>query len=258
MSHNKSRSHSALSIILPAYNEADLIGQSLIKLNDYLSKEMASELVEVLVIINSPVSDGTLAKAQEAVASFKPSKNHKFIIHDAKKRLGKGGAVKLGMQMAEGKYRLFMDADLAIPAYNIPVFLSRIKSSGSDIVIASRSKSPAEQSVDRALISFLSGALIRILVLPGLKDTQCGFKMFTSEAADLVFSKLTSTSWSFDMEALLIAKQNGLNVSEISINEWADPKKQGLAGDNKIKVLVGELKELFRFWKNKLKGSYLD
>ena len=98
----------ALSIILPAYNEADLIGQSLIELNDYLSKEMSSELVEILVIINSPTSDGTLSKAEEAVSSLKSSKNHKFIIHDAKKRLGKGGAVKLGMQMAKGEYRLFI------------------------------------------------------------------------------------------------------------------------------------------------------
>ena len=246
-----------LSIIMPAYNEADLIGQSLIKLNDYLFKDMGSELVEVLVIINSPASDDTLAKAQEAVASFKPSKNHKFIIHDAKKRLGKGGAVKLGMRIAEGKFKLFMDTDLATPLIHIEKALSLMQENKSDLVIGTRDLSSMHKTLLRRLSSQASNLAVQLLILPGFKDTQCGFKLFTSEAADLVFSKLTSTSWSFDMEALLIAKQNKLKIAQLPIEGWKDPKEQGLTGDSQIKVMVSELNELFRFWRNKIRKVYI-
>lgn len=246
-----------LSIILPAYNEANLIGQSLIKLNDYLSKEMGSELVEVLVIINSPASDGTLAKAQEAVSSFKPSKNHKFIIHDAKKRLGKGGAVKLGMQMAKGEYKLFMDTDLATPLIHIKKALNLMQQSKSDLVIGARNLSSMHKTIFRRLSSQASNLAVQLLILPGFKDTQCGFKLFTSDAADLVFSKLTSTSWSFDMEAILIATQNKLKIAQLPIKGWKDPKEQGLTGDNQIKVMANELRELFRFWRMGTKGMYI-
>ncbi len=246
----------ALSIILPAYNEADLIGQSLIELNDYLSKEMSSELVEILVIINSPTSDGTLSKAEEAVSSLKSSKNHKFIIHDAKKRLGKGGAVKLGMQMAKGEYRLFMDTDLATPLIHIKKALSLMQGSKSDLVIGTRDLSSMHKTLLRRLSSQASNLAVQLLILPGFKDTQCGFKLFASDAADLVFPKLTSTSWSFDMEALLIAKQNKLRIDRLPIKDWKDPKEQGLTGDSQIKVMISELKELFRFWLGKIKGAY--
>lgn len=245
-----------LSIILPAYNEADLIGQSLIKLNQYLPKEMSSEMVEVLVVINSPASDGTLAKAEEAVSSFKPSKNHKFIIHDAKKRLGKGGAVKLGMQMAKGEYKLFMDTDLATPLIHIKKALSLMQQTKSDLVIGTRNLSSMHKTMLRRLSSQASNLAVQLLILPGFKDTQCGFKLFTSEAADLVFSKLTSTSWSFDMEAILIARQNKLKIEQLPINGWKDPKEQGLTGDSQIKVMLSELKELFRFWLRKIKNKY--
>ena len=236
----------ALSIILPAYNEADLIGQSLIKLNDYLSKEMSSELVEILVIINSPTSDGTLSKAEEAVSSLKSSKNHKFIIHDAKKRLGKGGAVKLGMQMAKGEYRLFMDTDLSTPLHHIKKALSLMQGSKSDLVIGTRDLSSMHKTLLRRLSSQASNLAVQLLILPGFKDTQCGFKLFASDAADLVFPKLTSTSWSFDMEALLIAKQNKLRIEKLPIKGWKDPKEQGLTGDS----------QMFRFWLGKIKGAY--
>lgn len=246
-----------LSIILPAYNEADLIGQSLIKLNDYLSKEMGSELVEILVIINSPASDGTLAKAKEAVVSFKPSKNHKFIIHDAQKRLGKGGAVKLGMNMAKGRYKLFMDTDLATPLIHIKKALSLMRENKSALVIGTRDLSSMHKTLLRRLSSQTSNLAVQLLILPGFKDTQCGFKMFTSKASDLVFSKLTSTSWSFDTEALLIARQNKLKIMQLPIEGWKDPKEQGLAGDNQIKVMADELKELFRVWRRGTKGTYI-
>lgn len=246
-----------LSIILPAYNEADLIGQSLIKLNDYLSKEMGSELVEVLVIINSPASDGTLSKAEETVSSFKSSKNHKFTVHDAKKRLGKGGAVKLGMQMAEGKFKLFMDTDLATPLIHIEKALSLIQENKSDLVIGTRDLSSMHKTLLRRLSSQVSNLAVQLLILPGFKDTQCGFKIFTSKASDLVFSKLTSTSWSFDMEAILIARQNQLKIDKLPINNWEDPKEHGLTGDNQIKVMIRELNELLRFWLNKISKVYI-
>jgi dolichyl-phosphate beta-glucosyltransferase len=246
-----------LSIILPAYNEADLIGQSLIKLNNYLSKEMSSDTVEVLVIVNSPASDGTLAKTEEAVSSFKTNKNHKFIIYDAKKRLGKGGAVKLGIQMAKGEYKLFMDTDLATPLHNIKEILNLAKKENSDLLIGVRNLSSMHKTLLRRISSQASNLAVQTLILPGFKDTQCGFKLFTAKSADLVFSKLTSTTWSFDMEAILIARENKLKIKQFPVNDWSDPKEDGLTGDNQIKVMVSEFKELLRFWWGRIIRQYI-
>jgi dolichyl-phosphate beta-glucosyltransferase len=171
--------------------------------------------------------------------------------------LGKGGAVKLGMQMAKGEYKLFMDTDLATPLIHIKKALSLMQDSKSDLVIGTRDLSSMHKTLLRRLSSQASNLAVQLLILPGFKDTQCGFKLFTSEAADLVFSKLTSTSWSFDMEALLIAKQNKLRIDKLPIKGWKDPKEQGLAGDNQIKVMADELKELFRVWRRGTKGTYI-
>ena len=81
--------------------------------------------------------------------------------------------------------------------------------------------------------------------------------MFTSKASDLVFSKLTSTSWSFDMEAILIARENKLKIKQFPVNDWSDPKEDGLAGDNQIKVMVSEFKELLRFWWGRIRRQYI-
>ena len=217
---------------------------------------MADNIVEVIVVVNSPKQDGTFDSASRAVNDMTKSNKHSFTVHDAKKRLGKGGAVKLGMKMAGGKYKLFMDADLSTPLHNIRSALSLAKQNKSDAVIGVRDLSTMHKTFLRKISSKASNSAIQILILPGFKDTQCGFKLFTDQASDIVFSKLTSTSWSFDMEALLIARQNKLNITELPIKDWSDPKQEGLSGDNQLKVMASELKELLRFRMLKSKGAY--
>ncbi|HMS32354.1 MAG TPA: glycosyltransferase [Candidatus Saccharibacteria bacterium] len=245
-----------LSIIMPAYNEAIFIGDSIKATASYLSKELKAESVEVLVIVNSPASDGTFSAAQEALSELKLSKNHNFIIHDALKRLGKGGAVKLGMKIATGDYKLFMDTDLSTPLHHIKDALSLIEKSGADIIIGARNIKKAHSTLIRRLSSKASNFAVRALILPGFSDTQCGFKMFTKDASKLVFSRLTSTGWSFDMEALLIARNHKMKVAKMPIKDWHDPKQDGLGGDNTSIAMLKELKELLRFWFNNIRGKY--
>jgi dolichyl-phosphate beta-glucosyltransferase len=158
--------------------------------------------------------------------------------------------------MAHGEYKLFMDTDLATPPHHIKKVLNLAKKESADLVIGVRNLNNIHKTLIRRLTSQASNLAVQILILPGFKDTQCGFKLFTTKSADLVFSKLTSTSWSFDMEALLIAKQNRLKIVKMSIEDWTDPKGQGLTGDNHIKVMISELKELVRFWWGRVRGCY--
>lgn len=241
---------------MPAYNEADLIGESIQAVANYLSEKMDLETVEVLIIVNSPASDGTFDIAKKVVSTLNLKRCHKFIVHDAKKRLGKGGAVKLGMSMASGDYKLFMDTDLSTPLNHIAESLALIKESEADVVIGARNIKEAHSTLVRRLSSKASNLAVRILILPGFRDTQCGFKIFTKDAAKLIFDKLTATGWSFDMEALLIAKNQKLKIIQMPIKDWHDPKENGLSGDNQLLTMFKELKELIRFWGNSLAGKY--
>ena len=159
--------------------------------------------------------------------------------------------------MAQGKYKLFTDTDLATPPRHIKKALSLAKKESSDLLIGVRNLNSMHKTLIRKASSQLSNVAVQMLILPGFKDTQCGFKLFTAKSADLIFSKLTSTTWSFDMEAILIAKENKLKITQLPINDWSDPKDNGLAGDDQIKVMISELKELFRFWRGRITNKYI-
>src|SRR5262249_51771934 len=132
---------------------------------------------------------------------------------------GKGAAVARGMLRANGAIRMMCDADLSMPAREIPKLLAPI-AAGADVAIATREGAGARRIGEpyrRQLMGRGFNAMVRALAVPGLHDTQCGFKAFSADSAALLFGRTTIDGFGFDVEVLFIARQHGLRVAEVPI-----------------------------------------
>lgn len=198
-----------LSIIIPVYNERNRLPRALEQVFSFLDSQ--SYAAEVIVVDNGS-TDGTAELAQQYLALYPGLK----ILHED--RRGKGGAIKRGMLEASGQYRFAADVDFSMPVGEIIRFLPPFCS--ADVAIASR-QSPGAIRYNEPFHRHLSGRvfnlLIRLLLLPNLQDTQCGFKCFRAEVAQDVFSRQTLTGWSFDVEVLAIACRRGYRIVEVPI-----------------------------------------
>lgn len=212
-----------LSIIIPAYNEERRLPRTLGQVFTFLKEQ--NYTAEVLVVENGS-SDQTFEIAQKFVEHYKNLRVFK------EEQRGKGNAVRRGMLEARGEYRFICDADLSMPIAEVNRFLPP-KLNDFDIVIGSR-EAPGAVRYNEPQYRHLTGrvfnTLIRLLVLPNLQDTQCGFKCFRAGVAEEIFPYQTLTGWSFDVEVLYIAQQRGYLIREIPIN-WH------FNSDTKISVL---------------------
>lgn len=192
-----------LSIIIPAYNEEHRLPRTLEQIFAFLDEQ--SYTAEVLIVENGS-SDRTLKIAQKYAEQRK-----RLYVYSEEQR-GKGNAVKRGMLEARGEYRFLCDADLSMPIAEISKFLPPVLKN-TDIAIGSREVSGAIRHNEpqyRHFTGRIFNALIRLLVLPNLQDTQCGFKCFRAEVAEEVFRYQTLTGWSFDVEVLYYCATNRL------------------------------------------------
>jgi dolichyl-phosphate beta-glucosyltransferase len=214
-----------LSLVIPAYAEAEYLPRTLSELRRYLTAQGLLHSTEVIVVTaNAP--DETQALARRALRQF-PNAHHL----EPGAKIGKGRDVRHGMLAARGQVVLFMDADLATPLRHITRALAAIEA-GGDVVIGCRALSRAHGVRSRSLASRLSNRLIRALLLPGLRDTQCGFKAFRQELVPELFGPLETMGWGFDFELLARARKLGHRIVELPIHDWADPKgDHGLAGE---------------------------
>jgi len=199
-----------LSIIIPVYNEENRLPHALGQVFAFLEKQAYPG--EVLVIENGS-TDGTLQLAQQYVREYPNLR----VFHEPEP--GKGNAVRRGMVEARGSYRFICDVDLSMPVEEINHFLPPALSD-FDIAIASR-EAPGAVRYDEPYYRHLTGrvfnCLIRLLVLPEIQDTQCGFKCFRAAVAEDLFRYQTLTGWSFDVEILHIARQRGYRITEVPI-----------------------------------------
>ncbi len=206
-----------LSIIIPAYNEEARLGPTLEKNLKYLLAQNYSW--EMIV-----VSDGSKDRTEDLVREF--SKNNSNIqLLSYEKNRGKGYAVKTGMLGAIGDLRLFMDSDNSTPIEELDKLTKFIKPQDNfDIVIGSLAMPGAEinkkEFILRVIAGWLGNVIIQLLVLPGIKDTQRGFKLFTAEAARLIFSKTKIERWGFDIEVLALARKFSFMIKEIAVR-WS-------------------------------------
>jgi dolichyl-phosphate beta-glucosyltransferase len=199
-----------LSLIIPAFNEEKRLPKTLQLLAEFVDSQKYS--IEVLVIENGS-TDNTFDVAKNICEMHKV-----FELHHIEGK-GKGLAVRFGMLRAKGQYRMMLDADLSMPVDQIRRFFPP-QSDGHDIVIASREAPGAiryREPQYRHLGGRLVNLLIRFLVLPGLQDSQCGFKCFRADVADDLFRVQQMGGWSFDVEVLYVARLRGYKVEELAI-----------------------------------------
>jgi len=211
-----------LSIIIPAHNEEQRLPHTLEQIADFLSQQDFSS--EIIVIENGS-SDSTLALAQ-IYAQRIPNLR---VLHSAER--GKGLAVKMGMLAARGRYRFFADADLSMPIAEVARFIPPALPD-AQVAIGSR-EAPGAVRYDEPSYRHVTGrvfnTIVRLLALPGLEDTQCGFKCFRGDIADEVFPLQTISGWTFDVEVLFIARRRGYRIVEVGIPWYFN-------ADSKIRV----------------------
>ena len=221
-----------LSIVIPAYNEEQNIRQSLAKVFEFLNTK--DYPFEVIV-----VDDGSTDKTVEIIEEFFGERTELKLIKNPHK--GKGFTVRTGVLAAKGEYVLFADADLATPIEEADRLLMWLKDHDFSVAIASREGFGAQRVKEpyyRHLMGRGFNFLVQLLVLSGIEDSQCGFKMFTREAAREIFSRLyiygervqkinRAYLGAFDVEVLFLARKLGYKIKEVPVT-WRYVKTQRL------------------------------
>ncbi len=207
-----------LSIIIPAYNEAGRLGDGLAQIRRFAEHD--GRATEVLV-----VDDGSTDATVELAERFVPGPLGVRVLRSVHNR-GKGHAVRCGMLAAGAPRRLLCDADLSTPIDELAP-LEAALDAGAEVAIGSRDMPASQvcpvQSADRRLMGLSLRALRRLVLLPDLRDTQCGFKLFTARAAEAVFRRVRTRGFGFDIEALAIARHLGFEIAEVGVRWRNDP-----------------------------------
>ena len=201
-----------LSIVIPTYNEEALISGTLVQVAEFLKTHRYTWEV----VVADDGSTDTTARLVEVFAQANPQVRLLRLSHR-----GKGSAVRGGMLEAKGKYRFLCDADLSMPIEQVERFLPP-QVQELDLVIGSREASGARRIGEpafRHMMGRFYNALVRMLAVPGLRDTQCGFKCFRGEIVPLLFRRQTMEGFAFDVEVLFLARKEKLNIGEIGI-DW--------------------------------------
>jgi dolichyl-phosphate beta-glucosyltransferase len=234
-----------LSIIIPAYNEEIRLPDSLEKIISFLEKQPYT--YELLIIENGS-KDRTFEIAQDF------ERRYPFIRALSEARAGKGLAVRRGMLEAQGEYRFIADADLSMPIEEVNLFLHP-QAQDYDIAIASREAPGAVrigEPFHRHWIGRMFNLLVRLITLPGIQDTQCGFKCFRAEHAMELFQEQTLDGWTFDVEILYIAKKRGYQIVEIPIHWYFNPGSRVHILRDSIAMFL----DLIRIRLNDMQGRY--
>jgi len=233
------------SLIIPAHNEEHRLPDTLNQVAAYLQAQPYE--FEVLVVENCS-TDNTLAVAQ----TFAAQNPWVRVLQNTQR--GKGLAVKRGMLEAQGEYRFMCDADLSMPITEIGKFIPPALK-GYDIVIASR-EAPGSIRYNEPVYRHLGGRginlIIRLLALPGLQDSQCGFKCFTARAAEDLFQVQTLNGWSFDIELLFVARMRGYRLTEVPIHWYFQCESKVHAVRDALRMIG----DIFTIRRNARRGLY--
>jgi dolichyl-phosphate beta-glucosyltransferase len=234
-----------LSIVIPAHNEERRLPPTLAKIDAFLQTQPYQ--AEVIIVENGS-SDRTL----EVAESF--AKTHPYVHAIQVDSRGKGLAVKAGMLAATGDYRFICDADLSMPIEELVKFLPPY-SDGFDISIGTR-EGPEARRVNepeyRHLIGRINNWIIKLTILRGFEDTQCGFKMFNRTSAEDLFSVQQMAGIGFDIELLFIAQRRGYKIREVPITWY-------FGTDSRVKLIddsLGLLREIWEIQRNWRQGRY--
>ncbi|MBI2063362.1 MAG: glycosyltransferase family 2 protein [Candidatus Yanofskybacteria bacterium] len=236
-----------LSVIIPAYNEEKHIRKTVESIHQYLSGKNIE--YEILV-----VTDGSKDKTNDIVRSMTAAIPTLQLL-DYDRNRGKGFAVREGMLKARGQYRLFTDADNATTIDHIEKMLPFF-GQGYGVVIASIAAkgsvvASGSEPIWRRVFGTLGNLFIQLMAVPGISDTQRGFKITTAEAANKIFSKATIDRWGFDVEMLALARKFGYKIKEVPIFWKNDPSSHV-----KLNAYFQVLTETVKIRWNLMTGKY--
>lgn len=227
-----------ISVIIPAYNEEKVIGKSISKIISFLENKKFN--YEIIVI-----DDCSKDRTSNIVKDFN---SKKIILIRNKKNMGKGYSVKRGVMNAIGDLVLFSDADLSTPISELTKFLPL--SHEYDVVIGSRVLKESvvlKQKFYRELVGTAFNLLVQLLLIRGIRDTQCGFKLFRKNVAKDIFKKQRIGGFCFDAEILYLAKNAGYKIKEVPI-KWinAESSKVNPVTDS-IKMFIDLVRIRLRY-----------
>jgi dolichyl-phosphate beta-glucosyltransferase len=229
-----------LSIIIPAYNEEKRLPATLLDIEACMKD--FQESYEIIVVSDGS-RDNTASVARELSARVR---NVRVI--ENKENHGKGWVTKQGLLEAEGEWRLFMDADNSTTMREFKK-LQPFTREGYGVIIGSRGIRGAElhppQPLFRRIPGKIGNLIIQFLALPGIWDTQCGFKCFSQDATKRIFPLMRVGKWGFDVEALALARKFGFRIKEVPIL-WRNDERSTLGAGAYISTLLEVAK--IRWW----------
>ena len=245
------------SIIIPVYNESDKIIPTLTQVMIFMKN--FSDSFEVIV-----VDDGSEDNTVVLVENY--SQEHPEIKLIKNRHKGKGPTVWSGMAKAEGRYIYMADADLSTPIDELKLLFNWLMEHDFDIVIASREGIGANRVNEpyyRHLMGRLFNYVVQLIALPGIKDSQCGFKLFRKKAAKDIFKRLAiygreskelkkGYMGAFDVEVLFLARKLGYKIKEVSVT-WTYVKTSRL---NPLSDSIKMVSDVLKVRINDLRGLY--
>ena len=228
-----------LTIVIPAYNEERRLPGALDKITAYLDRQEYA--AEVLVVEN-----GSTDRTTEVAEEFAARVPYVQVLHSPK---GKGAAVRKGMLAGQGEYLYMCDTDLAVPIEEVAKFLPP-QLSDFDVAIASREAPGAQrygEPFHRHLMGRVYNLIVQLVAVPGIQDTQCGFKCFTRRAARALFSAQVMSGFGFDVEVLFIARRWGYRIVEVPVHWY-------YGEGSSVKLLRDPLRMLGELWEVRRNG----
>jgi dolichyl-phosphate beta-glucosyltransferase len=233
------------TLIIPAWNEERRMPASLKRVVAFVQSQ--PNPIEVVV-----VDDGSQDATAAIVEGF--AREHDFIRLIRNPHGGKGAAIKTGVSQGRGQYLILSDTDLSVPIEETIKFLPPTLN-GYDVAIASR-ELPGAERIDEPYYRHLMGRvynlLVRLVAVPGIQDTQCGFKAFRREVARDVFPLQTIEGWGFDVEVLFIARRLGYDIIEIPVR-WYYGRESKV---RPVKDTLCMMRDLLQVRRNAWRGLY--
>jgi dolichyl-phosphate beta-glucosyltransferase len=236
----------ALSLLIPAYNEEQRLPTTLAEMRRFAERQPIA--IEVIVI-----DDGSTDQTAEVVRAEMQAWPALRLV-EAPHR-GKGGAVRAGVLAARGAFVALADADLAMPVEQFTRFDARVFAR-SDVAIGSR-EAPGSRRYQEPAYRHLMGrffnVLVHLLVLRGIKDTQCGFKVLRRALALELCQAQSIDGWAFDVEWLVIARQRGYRIEEVPIDWYHEARSSQI---HPLRDSFNMTRELLKIRRNLRAGRY--
>ncbi len=236
-----------LTVVVPAYNESARISKTLQKIGDYLDGRPGR--FEVIV-----ADDGSRDGTPEVAAAARPDDPRLRVLALGRNQ-GKGAAVRAGVLAARGRRVLFSDADLSTPIEDLEA-LERALDEGATVAIGSRALRDSRVMVHQPWYRQTMGKgfnlLVQVLALPGIHDSQCGFKLFRHAEAQRLFAAQRLPGFSFDVEILFLAGKFGFRVAEVPVSWYDSPSSRVDPVRDSARMLL----DLFRIRWDWLRGRY--